>query len=63
MLTFIGSFGLFFTMFMLFVRFLPILAISELKGVMPQANPHAHDHAHGHAGHAHDAALTGGKHG
>jgi Ni/Fe-hydrogenase subunit HybB-like protein len=62
-LTFIGSFGLFFTMFMLFVRFLPILAISELKGVMPQANPHAHDHAHGHAGHAHDAALTGGKHG
>ena len=38
--TFIGSFGLFFTMFLLFVRFLPIIAISEVKGVLPQADPH-----------------------
>lgn len=44
-LTYVGSFGLFFTMFLLFCRFLPILAISEVKGVMPEANPHyGHDH-------------------
>ncbi|MCB9555419.1 MAG: polysulfide reductase NrfD [Deltaproteobacteria bacterium] len=41
---FVGSFGLFFTMFCLFVRFLPMVAISEVKAVLPQANPHA---AHG----------------
>jgi hypothetical protein len=29
-----GSFGLFFTLFLLFVRFLPVVAISEVKGVM-----------------------------
>ena len=44
-LTYVGSFGLFFTMFLLFCRFLPIIAISEVKGVMPQADPH---HGHGH---------------
>ena len=42
-LTFVGSFGLFLTLFLLFIRFLPILAISEIKGVLPQADPH-----HGH---------------
>jgi molybdopterin-containing oxidoreductase family membrane subunit len=31
-------------MFLLFCRFLPILAISEVKGVMPQANPHGAHH-------------------
>lgn len=30
----IGSFGLFFTLFLLFCRFLPIIAISEVKQVM-----------------------------
>ncbi|MGI6456005.1 MAG: NrfD/PsrC family molybdoenzyme membrane anchor subunit [bacterium] len=40
----IGSFGLFFTLFLLFVRFLPIVAISEVKSILPQANPH-HDQA------------------
>jgi molybdopterin-containing oxidoreductase family membrane subunit len=32
-LTFVGSFGLFLTMFLLFVRFLPMVAISEVKAV------------------------------
>tara|TARA_Y100001970_G_C14116891_1_gene794086 strand:- start:184 stop:1350 length:1167 start_codon:yes stop_codon:yes gene_type:complete len=40
---FIGSFGLFMTLFLLFVRFLPILAIAEIKAVMPQADPHYED--------------------
>ncbi len=39
-LTFVGSFGLFFTLFLLFMRFLPMIAISEVKGVTPQADPH-----------------------
>ena len=29
----IGSFGLFFTLFLLFCRFLPVIAIGEIKGV------------------------------
>jgi Ni/Fe-hydrogenase subunit HybB-like protein len=48
----LGSFGLFFTMFCLFVRFLPMVATAEVKTVLPQANPHHGSHeAHGH-GHA-----------
>ncbi len=38
--TYLGTFGLFFTMFLLFIRFLPLIAISEVKGVTPQADPH-----------------------
>ncbi len=33
-LTFVGSFGLFFTCFLLFLRFLPMIAMSEVKGIM-----------------------------
>ncbi|MBW2459553.1 MAG: hypothetical protein JRI68_33980, partial [Deltaproteobacteria bacterium] len=32
-----GSFGLFFTLFLLFVRFLPVIAMSEVKAVMDPA--------------------------
>jgi len=39
----IGSFGLFFTMFLLFVRFLPVVAAAEVKSVLPAADPHASD--------------------
>jgi molybdopterin-containing oxidoreductase family membrane subunit len=39
-LTFAGSFGLFMTLFLLFMKFLPVIAISEVKGVTPQADPH-----------------------
>ena len=28
------------TLFLLFIRFLPLVAISEVKGVTPQADPH-----------------------
>jgi molybdopterin-containing oxidoreductase family membrane subunit len=38
----LGSFGLFFTMFCLFVRFLPMVATAEVKAVLPQADPHGH---------------------
>ncbi len=38
--TYLGTFGLFFTMFLLFIRFLPMIAICEVKGVTAQADPH-----------------------
>ena len=38
--TFVGSFGLFCFLFLLFMRVLPVIAISEVKGVTPQADPH-----------------------
>jgi Ni/Fe-hydrogenase subunit HybB-like protein len=44
---FIGSFGLFFTLFLLFVRYLPVVAISEVKGVMSQHAHAEHRLAHG----------------
>jgi molybdopterin-containing oxidoreductase family membrane subunit len=34
LLTLAGSFGLFLTLFLLFVRFLPMIAMSEVKGVV-----------------------------
>jgi len=37
-----GSFGLFFTLFLLFCRFLPMVAIAEVKTVMPQAQVTPH---------------------
>jgi molybdopterin-containing oxidoreductase family membrane subunit len=36
-LTFVGSFGLFFTLVLLFIRFLPMVAMAEVKTVMPIA--------------------------
>ncbi len=33
-----GSFGLFFTFFLLFVRYLPVVAMAEVKGVLRQAH-------------------------
>jgi molybdopterin-containing oxidoreductase family membrane subunit len=49
--TLIGSFGLFFTLFLVFLRFVPMVAISEVKAVLPQADPHFYDdHGDGHAG-------------
>jgi len=35
----VGSFGLFMTLFLLFLRFIPMVAIAEVKGVMPQPRP------------------------
>jgi Ni/Fe-hydrogenase subunit HybB-like protein len=39
-MTYLGTFGLFFTLFLLFLRFVPMIAIAEVKGVTPQADPH-----------------------
>jgi molybdopterin-containing oxidoreductase family membrane subunit len=39
-MTFVGTHGIFVTLFLLFVRFLPMVAIAEVKGVLPEADPH-----------------------
>jgi Ni/Fe-hydrogenase subunit HybB-like protein len=63
-LTFIGSFGLFFTMFLLFCRYLPMVAMAEVKTVMPKSNLE-HDHHrgvgdyHGDVPNAHDPEYWG----
>jgi len=40
--TYLGTLGLFFTLFLLFIRWVPMIAISEVKGVLPEADPHFH---------------------
>ncbi|MES2615722.1 MAG: NrfD/PsrC family molybdoenzyme membrane anchor subunit [Bdellovibrionota bacterium] len=40
---FLGSVGLFFHLFCLFVRFLPMVNMVEVKTVMPEADPHYRD--------------------
>ena len=54
-----GSFGLFFTLFLLFLRFVPILAMAEVKAVMPQAHEHGHDE--GSDASAEEVGLSGGR--
>jgi Ni/Fe-hydrogenase subunit HybB-like protein len=39
-----GSFGLFFTLFLLFCRYLPVVAMAEVKSIMPQAHAHPEKH-------------------
>ncbi len=44
-LTYMGTIGFFFTAFLLFLRWIPMIAIAEVKMVVPAADPH---HAGGH---------------
>ena len=37
--TLLGSFGLFFTLFLLFCRFVPVIAVAEVKGVLKYGKP------------------------
>jgi hypothetical protein len=38
--TFLGTFGLFFTLFLLFCRYLPMVATAEVKAIHPAAHGH-----------------------
>jgi Ni/Fe-hydrogenase subunit HybB-like protein len=59
----IGSFGWFFMWFLLFIKQLPVIAISEVKEIVPPKMLHAHGaHAAHAASPAHGAAATGGAH-
>jgi molybdopterin-containing oxidoreductase family membrane subunit len=44
--TFLGTIGIFFTLFLLFMRWLPMVAMAEVKGTMEQADAHYHPKAH-----------------
>ncbi len=47
---FIGTFGLFFTLFFLFARFLPVINMAEVKTILPKVEPKGHDaHHNNHA--------------
>jgi molybdopterin-containing oxidoreductase family membrane subunit len=54
---FTGTIGVFFTLFLLFMRWLPMVAMAEVKGTMPQADPHF---GHGHEKEPHAAPAAGG---
>ena len=41
-LTFVGTCGIFLFLFLLFLKFLPAFAMSEIKNVTPAASPHEH---------------------
>jgi len=57
-LIYMGSLGLFFTLFLLFIRWIPMIAMAEVKGVLPDAQPHHHhDEEDEHAGHHAPAAA------
>lgn len=42
----LGSFGMFFTLTLLFVKFMPVVSIAEVKGVMDNARPSHHGGDH-----------------
>ncbi len=49
--TFMGSLGLFFTLFLLFIRWVPMIAMAEVKGTLPAASAsHHHGAVHGDPG-------------
>lgn len=50
--TYLGTLGLFFTAFLLFIRWVPMIAMAEVKATLPEADPHHHpgDHDEAHTG-------------
>lgn len=53
---FIGTFGFFMFFFLLFCKYLPIIAVAEIKSILPGSQPkhHHNDRAHNHnTSHAH----------
>jgi len=66
-LTFLGTFGLFLTLFLFFVRFLPMIAVSEVKGMLANEAMHHAVHGTSHGPDTHNptpglAPVTGGTH-
>jgi molybdopterin-containing oxidoreductase family membrane subunit len=46
--TFLGTLGLFFTCFLLFCRFLPVIAVAEVKGTLHYSPAERNNRASGH---------------
>jgi molybdopterin-containing oxidoreductase family membrane subunit len=56
---YLGTIGVFFTLFLLFMRWAPMIAMAEVKAILPEADPHyGHDHGHGHDDGKHHGAST-----
>jgi molybdopterin-containing oxidoreductase family membrane subunit len=50
-LTYVGTIGLFLTFFFLFIRFVPMISMFEVRTLLPQSKvDHGHGEGHGHAG-------------
>ncbi|MGE4068863.1 MAG: NrfD/PsrC family molybdoenzyme membrane anchor subunit [Vicinamibacterales bacterium] len=47
-LTFAGTIGLFVTLFFLFIRFVPMIAMFEVRTLLPESKPDMGGHGHGH---------------
>ena len=45
---FAGTVGLFLTLFLLFAKFLPVMAIAEVKSILPGSQPSHNGHGGGH---------------
>ncbi len=45
---YIGTIGFFMSLFLLFFRLIPVIAMAEVKAILPHAHPH-HGPAHLHA--------------
>ncbi|MEO8353148.1 MAG: hydrogenase, partial [Chthoniobacteraceae bacterium] len=56
--TFIGTFGIFLSLFLMFMRFLPMVAMSEVKIVTPDADPHFNPHPPIHEDNAVNTGLA-----
>ena len=52
----IGSFGLFFTLFLIFCKLAPTIAIAEVKSVLPNPAGKMNEHGHGHEALPHESA-------
>ncbi len=45
-LTFVGTIGLFLTLFFLFMRFVPMISMFEVRTLLPQAKVKSEHHGH-----------------
>jgi molybdopterin-containing oxidoreductase family membrane subunit len=52
-MTFAGTFGVFFLLYLLFVRFIPVIAIAEVRSVLPEASAHGPVHVEDNRNGAH----------
>jgi molybdopterin-containing oxidoreductase family membrane subunit len=61
--TYAGTIGIFFTLFLLFMRWVPMVAMAEVKAILPEADPHyegeaAHAERKAEVAHAAAAGLA-----
>jgi molybdopterin-containing oxidoreductase family membrane subunit len=57
--TYMGTLGFFFTCFLLFIRWVPMVAVAEVKATLPAADPHF-GHAHADEHHEEKAHVPAG---